>query len=78
MFHKLNGEMNITLDDVPALVGLSVTGSYVNSPSLRFSDAKDVVVNLLGVSSQEAHDELTVVWGQSIRLKGFVTRGAVR
>ena len=54
-------EMTITLDDVLALVGLSVTGSYVNTLSLRFSDAKDVVVNMLGVSPQEAHDELTMV-----------------
>ena len=74
MFYMPYGEMTITLDDAPSLVGLSVTGSDVNTQSMRFSDAKDVVVNLLGVSPQEADDDWTMVRGQSIKLEWLCDR----
>jgi len=73
-FYMPYREMTITLDDAPSLVGLSVTGSDVNTQSMRFSDAKDVVVNLLGVSPQEADDDWTMVRGQSIKLEWLCDR----
>ena len=54
------GEMTITLDDVPILVGISVMGCSVNMPQ-RTTDAMGMFVSLLGVSPQEADDELGMV-----------------
>jgi len=60
--------MTITLDDVPTLVGIAVMGRSVSRPQI-LTDAKDMLVNLLGVSEQDARDELGLVRGSSVRLE---------
>ena len=67
-FHMLFGEMTITLDDIPTLVGITVMGRSVSRPR-RLTDAKDVHVNLLCVSEQDARDELVLVRRSSVRLE---------
>jgi len=67
-FHMLFGEMTFTLDDVLTLVGITVMGRSVSRPR-RLTDTKDVLVNLLGVSEQDARDELGLVCGSSVRLE---------
>jgi len=54
------GEMTITLDDIFTLVGIAMMGRSVSRPR-RLTDAKDVLVNLLGVSPQDAKDEFGLV-----------------
>jgi len=56
------GEITITLNDVPILVGISVIGRSVNNPK-RIIDAEEMFVSLLGVSPQDAHYELDMIWG---------------
>ena len=68
-FHMPYGEITIILNDVPIPEGLPVTKNSVNTLNFRLVDAKDMVVNLLDVSLQEAHDELAMIRGQSIRLE---------
>ena len=58
-------EMTITLDDVPTLMGISVHGHFVNVPQ-RTTNARELFVNLPGVFSREADDELGIVWGISV------------
>jgi len=67
-FHMSFNEMIITLDDVPALVGIPVMGCSV-SRSWRFTDVKEMLVSLLGVSPRDALDELGLVREISIRLE---------
>jgi len=45
--HMSFGEMIITLDDVPTLVGIPVMGHSVNTPQ-RMTDAREIMVSLLG------------------------------
>ena len=51
------GEMTITLNDIPTLAGIPVIGCSVNMTH-RMTDARGILVILLGVSPQDAHDEL--------------------
>jgi len=67
-FHMSFGEMTITLEYVPTLVGISVMDRSVNMPE-RITDARWMLVSLLSVSPQEADDELGMVWGSSVRLE---------
>jgi len=46
--HMLFGEMTITLDDVPALMGIPVMGRSVSKP-WRLTDVKRILVSLLSV-----------------------------
>ena len=62
IFHMSFGEMTITLDDILTLVGIIVMGCSISKPQ-RLTDVKDVLVNLLGVSEQDARDELGLVHG---------------
>ena len=62
-FHMSFGEMDITLNDVPILAGISVMGRSVNTPQ-RITDAKEMVVRLLGVSH-----ELGMILRCSVRLE---------
>ena len=57
------GEMTITLDDVPTHVGIICQQTW------RLTDAKDVLVSLLGVLEQDARDELGLVRVSSVRLE---------
>jgi len=52
----------------PHFVGTSVMGRSVKLPQ-RIIDARGMLVSLLGVSPQEADDELGMVWGTSVRLE---------
>ena len=55
------GEITITLNDVPILVGISVIGRSVNTPK-RITDVEEMFVSLLGVSPQDSHYELDMIW----------------
>ena len=67
-FHIPFGEMTITLNDVPTLVGITVMGRSISRPR-RLTDAKDVLVNLLDVSEQDAREKFGLVCGSSVRLE---------
>ena len=67
-FYISFGEMIITLDDVHILVGISVMGQLVNTPQ-RINDAKEMLIRLLGISQQDAYDELGMIRGCSVRLE---------
>ena len=60
--------MTITLDDLPTLVDILVMGRSVSRPQ-RLIDAKNVLINLFGVSAQDARDELGLIRGSSVRLE---------
>ena len=60
----LFSEMAITLDDVLTLVGITVMGHSMKLPQ-RITDTRGMLVSLLGVSPQEADDELGMVRGTS-------------
>ena len=53
IFYMPFGEMTITLDDVSTLVGIPVMGHSVNTPH-RMTDARGMVVSLLGVSPRDS------------------------
>ena len=63
--------MMITLDDVVAILGISVIGASVSLAYDRMSDqeAEDLLVELLGVPQVDAHQEVLSVCGQSVRLE---------
>lgn len=62
-FHMPFSEMTITLDDIGTILGILVMGRSVSMEPLSFERAKLLVEHGFGVTSQEAHDELAVVWG---------------
>ena len=70
-FHLPFGEMTVTLDDVAAILGISVMGASVSLSVDRLSDrdAEDLLVQLLDVSRDDARQEVLSVRGQSVRLE---------
>ncbi|RWR73218.1 serine/threonine-protein phosphatase 7 long form [Cinnamomum micranthum f. kanehirae] len=68
-FHMLFGEMTITLDNVSTILGIPVTGKSVSVEQLSFERAMTLVEHGLGVTSQQAHEELVGVQGSSVRLE---------
>ena len=60
-FHMPLGEMTITLDDMSTVLGIPVTGKAVSVEQLSFERSKTLVEHGLGVTSQQAHKELTAV-----------------
>ena len=64
------GEMTITLDDVPTLVGIPVMGHFVNMTQ-RIPDARGMLVSLLSVLPQETDDELGMVQGAQFNWNAF-------
>ena len=68
-FHMPFGEMTITLDDVGTILGIPVTGRSVSVEQLSFERSKTLVEHGLGVTSQQAHEELVGVRGSSVRLE---------
>ena len=58
-FHMSFGEMTITLNDVSTLVGIPMIGRSVKMPQ-RITNARVILVSLLGMSPQEADDELVM------------------
>jgi len=61
--------MTITLDNVPALVGIPVLIVLRADRPGRLTNAKGMLVSLLGVPPRDAHDELGLVHGTSVRLE---------
>ena len=59
-FHMSFREMTVTLDDVSTLVGIPVMG--MDMPR-RMTDARVMLVSLIGVSPRDAQDELGLVRG---------------
>lgn len=57
-FHMPFGEMAITLDDVGTILEIPLTGRSVSTYTLLFERAMDLVNSRLGVSPENAHDEL--------------------
>ena len=70
-FHLPFGEMTITLDDVVAILGISVIGASVSLAYDRITDreAEDLLVELLGVPQVDARQEVLSVCDQSVRLE---------
>ncbi|RWR80129.1 serine/threonine-protein phosphatase 7 long form isoform X1 [Cinnamomum micranthum f. kanehirae] len=54
----LFGEMAITLDDVSTILGIPVTGKSVSVDPLSFERSKILAEHGLGITSQQAHEEL--------------------
>ena len=65
-FHLLVGEMTITLNDVAALTHLKIDGVFMTPPRLTSVQAPPVLVQYLGMSPAEAHDEVVQQKGPSI------------
>ena len=63
------GEMTITLDDVGTILKIPVTRKSVLVEQLSFKEAKTLVEHGLGVTSQQAHEDLAAVRGSSVRLE---------
>ena len=63
-FHMLIGELTITLDDVASLLHLPITSAFHTFDALDVDQVRELLVELLEVSTQEAKDET------------FQTRGA--
>ncbi|RWR97750.1 serine/threonine-protein phosphatase 7 long form isoform X1 [Cinnamomum micranthum f. kanehirae] len=61
--------MTITLDDVSTILGIPVTGKSLAMKQLSFERAKTLIEHGLGVTSQQAHEELVAVRGSSVRLE---------
>ena len=60
--------MIITLDNVISLLHLPITGAFHNFEALNVDKVKDLLVDLLEVSSQEARDDTLQCHGANIRL----------
>ena len=68
-FHMPFGEMTITLDDVNTILGIPVTGKSVSVEQLSYERSKTLVEHGLGVTSQQAQEELLGVRGTSVRME---------
>lgn len=64
-------EMIITLNDVSTLLGIPVVGRSISSSvdKLLDKDAVILLVNELGVLSEQTVEELASVQGQSVRME---------
>ncbi|XXG53612.1 hypothetical protein AAC387_Pa03g1687 [Persea americana] len=62
-------EMTITLDDVGTIIRISVTGKSVSGDSLLVERAKSLVSFALGVSPEDAYNELSGARDISVRLE---------
>ena len=67
-FHMPFGEMTITLDNVGTILRVPMTEKFVSVEQLSFERAKTLIEHGLGVTSQQAHEELAAVRGSSVRL----------
>lgn len=68
-FHLPVGEMTITLDDVAQLLHLPVRGVFYTALNLSNDEAEEWLRQYLGVSRKDAHDEINLAKGPSVRLK---------
>ena len=70
-FHLSFGEIMITLDDLVAILGISVIGASVSLAYDRITDreAEDLLVELLGVPQVDACQEVLSVHDQSVKLE---------
>ena len=68
-FHMPFGKMTITLDDEGTILGIPVIGKSVSVEQLSFERCKVLVEHGLEVTSQQAHEELVVVRGSSVKLE---------
>lgn len=68
-FHMPYSEMLITLDNVNTIIGIPVTGKLVSTNSLSIERVVSLVSSTLGVSPEDAHNELLGAWGNLMRLK---------
>lgn len=69
-FHMPFGDMTITLDDVSCLLRILVVDRAVSLPQKLSLDAAVTLVFVqLGVSDENAREELVIVWGTSVRLE---------
>lgn len=67
-FHLPIGEFSITLDDVASLLHLPIIGAFHTYDALDVKEAVDMLVDLVGVSFQEALEETQQCRGPSVRL----------
>ncbi|KAK9149205.1 hypothetical protein Scep_007962 [Stephania cephalantha] len=81
-FHMSFGEMSITLEDVSMLLKILVTGKVVAVDSLsRYTEdsrkeAIELVSKLLGVTIEEAEEEVNIMNGLTVRKAWLKTRWA--
>ncbi|RWR93681.1 serine/threonine-protein phosphatase 7 long form isoform X1 [Cinnamomum micranthum f. kanehirae] len=68
-FHMPFGEITITLDDVSTILGISLIGKSLSVEQQSFKRTMTLVEHGLGVTSQQAHEELAGVRGSSVRLE---------
>lgn len=66
-----HGKMSITLDDVGTILEILVTGKLVSTDSLSIERVVSLVSSALGVSPEDAHNELLGAPGNSMMLKWF-------
>ena len=57
-FHLPVGEMTITLDDVSSILHIPIVGQFPTYEALSYDEAKDLLIELLGVSETKANEEL--------------------
>jgi len=57
-FHLPVGEMTITLDDVSSILHILIEGQFPTYVTLEHNDAKEMLMELLGVSKTQANEEL--------------------
>ena len=67
-FHLPIGEFSITLDDVASLLHLPIIGAFHTYDALDVKEVVDILVDLVGVSFQEALEETRQCRGPSVRL----------
>nr|XP_004514992.1 serine/threonine-protein phosphatase 7 long form homolog [Cicer arietinum] len=67
-FHMPFGEMTITLDDVANLLGLPIRGEFYSPPDVDRVTACNLVVHLLGVTTEEIWEETRKTRGAHYRL----------
>ena len=67
-FHLLIGEMTITLDDVSSILHIPIVGQFPTYEALSYNEAKDLLIELLGVSESKANEELKESRGPQVRM----------
>ncbi|RWR83521.1 serine/threonine-protein phosphatase 7 long form isoform X1 [Cinnamomum micranthum f. kanehirae] len=67
--------MTITLDDVATILQIPIIGQSVSYNAIStVADAQSLLVFALGVKLEEAHDELVLAQGQSVRMEWLRSR----
>jgi len=55
--------MTITLDDVLSILHIPIVGQFLTYAALDYNEAKNLLMELLGISETRANEELKESWG---------------